>query len=152
MTGGCGFRVCLFVFSALWRCVCSPCARSKTSDAVDVRAAHAELQPVLIVREWRMNRVRQRRVVSVIGPRPEAVKMAPVLMELARRHEQLESILISTAQHREMLDQILTVFRIQPDIDLNTMLPNRTLFDITQRTLDGMKKLLEEIAPDMLLV
>jgi UDP-N-acetylglucosamine 2-epimerase (non-hydrolysing) len=99
-----------------------------------------------------MNRVRQRRVVSVIGTRPEAVKMAPVLMELARRHEQLESILISTAQHREMLDQILTVFRIQPDIDLNTMLPNQTLFDITQRTLDGMKKLLEEIAPDMLLV
>lgn len=78
--------------------------------------------------------------------------MAPVLMELARRSEQVRSILVSTAQHREMLDQILSVFQLTPDIDLNTMLPNQTLFDITQRTLGGMKKLLEDIAPDLLLV
>jgi UDP-N-acetylglucosamine 2-epimerase (non-hydrolysing) len=78
--------------------------------------------------------------------------MAPVLMELARHDEQLESIVVSTAQHREMLDQILSVFHLTPDIDLNTMLPNQTLFDITQRTLDGIKKLLEERSPHMLLV
>lgn len=96
--------------------------------------------------------MRKWRILSVIGTRPEAVKMAPVLMELARHDEQLESIVVSTAQHREMLDQILSVFHLTPDIDLNTMLPNQTLFDITQRTLDGIKKLLEERSPHMLLV
>lgn len=78
--------------------------------------------------------------------------MAPVLMELARHEGQCQSLLVSTAQHREMLDQILSVFHLTPDIDLNTMLPNQTLFDITQRTLGGMKKLLEEITPDFVLV
>lgn len=92
------------------------------------------------------------KILSVIGTRPEAVKMAPVLRELARHADRCESLLVSTAQHREMLDQILSVFRLTPDIDLNTMLPNQTLFDITQRTLDGMKKLLEEIKPDLMLV
>jgi UDP-N-acetylglucosamine 2-epimerase (non-hydrolysing) len=96
--------------------------------------------------------VKKPRVVSVIGTRPEAVKMAPVLMELARYEDQCESLLVSTAQHRQMLDQILSVFRLTPDIDLNTMLPNQTLFDITQRTLDGMRKLLEEVTPDFVLV
>ena len=95
---------------------------------------------------------RRPRVVSVIGTRPEAVKMAPVLLELGRRRDQIESILVSTAQHREMLDQILSVFDIVPDVDLNIMRPNQTLFDITHRTLEGAKDLLERLSPDLLLV
>lgn len=92
------------------------------------------------------------KILSVIGTRPEAVKMAPVLSELARENDRCESLLVSTAQHREMLDQILSVFRLTPDIDLNTMLPNQTLFDITQRTLEGMRTLLQRLAPDLVLV
>lgn len=94
----------------------------------------------------------RRRVVSVVGTRPEAVKMAPVLLELARRRDRFDSILVSTAQHREMLDQIFSVFGIVPDIDLNIMLPDQTLFDITHRALEGAKGLLERLAPDLLLV
>jgi UDP-N-acetylglucosamine 2-epimerase (non-hydrolysing) len=96
--------------------------------------------------------VRRRKILSLIGTRPEAVKMAPVLLELARHREQIESLLVSTAQHREMLDQILFVFGVVPDVDLNIMRPNQTLFDITSRTLAGMKDLLERLSPDLLLV
>jgi UDP-N-acetylglucosamine 2-epimerase (non-hydrolysing) len=96
--------------------------------------------------------VRRHRILSLIGTRPEAVKMAPVLLELARHRNRIESILVSTAQHREMLDQILSVFGIVPDVDLNIMRPNQTLFDITHRTLEGAKDLLERLSPDLLLV
>ncbi|HEV8716122.1 MAG TPA: UDP-N-acetylglucosamine 2-epimerase (non-hydrolyzing) [Candidatus Binatia bacterium] len=96
--------------------------------------------------------MRRRKILSLIGTRPEAVKMAPVLLELARHREQIESLLVSTAQHREMLDQILFVFGVVPDVDLNIMRPNQTLFDITSRTLAGMKDLLERLSPDLLLV
>ncbi len=95
---------------------------------------------------------RKPRVVSVIGTRPEAVKMAPILLELARHQDQLESLLVSTAQHREMLDQILAVFGIVPDVDLNIMRPDQTLFEVTHRTLAGAKDLLEQFSPDLLLV
>lgn len=91
-------------------------------------------------------------VVTVVGTRPEAVKMAPVLLELARYQDRLRSVFVSTAQHREMLDQVLSVFGLVPDLDLNTMLPDQTLFDITHRTLAGAKDLLERLSPDLLLV
>jgi UDP-N-acetylglucosamine 2-epimerase (non-hydrolysing) len=90
--------------------------------------------------------------MSVIGTRPEAVKMAPVLLELIRYRDQIESVVVSTAQHREMLDQILSVFGIVPDVDLNIMQPDQTLFDITHRTLAGVQELLERFSPDLLLV
>ena len=96
--------------------------------------------------------MRKRKILSLIGTRPEAVKMAPVLLELARHRDRIESVLVSTAQHREMLDQILSVFGIVPDVDLNIMCPNQTLFDITHRTLEGAKDLLERLSPDLLLV
>ncbi len=96
--------------------------------------------------------MRKRKILSLIGTRPEAVKMAPVLLELARHRDRIESVLVSTAQHREMLDQILSVFGIVPDVDLNIMRPNQTLFDITHRTLEGAKDLLEQLSPDLLLV
>ena len=96
--------------------------------------------------------MRRPKILSLIGTRPEAVKMAPVLLELARQRDRIESVVVSTAQHREMLDQILSVFGIVPDVDLNIMRPNQTLFDITHRTLAGVKDLLERLAPDLLLV
>ena len=96
--------------------------------------------------------MKRRKILSLIGTRPEAVKMAPILLELARHRDWVESILVSTAQHREMLDPILSVFGIVPDVDLNIMRPSQTLFDITHRTLAGAKDLIEHLSPDLLLV
>jgi UDP-N-acetylglucosamine 2-epimerase (non-hydrolysing) len=96
--------------------------------------------------------VRRHKVLSIIGTRPEAVKMAPVLLELARQQDCVESVVVSAAQHREMLEQILSVFNIVADVDLNLMRPQQTLFDITHRALEGAKELLERLSPDLLLV
>jgi UDP-N-acetylglucosamine 2-epimerase (non-hydrolysing) len=92
------------------------------------------------------------RIVSVVGTRPEAVKMAPVLLALARRADRFESVLVSTAQHREMLDQVLGVFGLVPEVDLGVMRPDQTLFDITERALEGTRELLDRLRPDLLLV
>src|SRR5215510_11861146 len=78
--------------------------------------------------------------------------MAPVLLELERQRDRIETIVVSAAQHREMLDQIFSVFDIVADIDLNLMRPQQTLFDITHKALEGVKALLERLSPDLLLV
>lgn len=92
------------------------------------------------------------RVLSIFGTRPEAIKMAPVIKELANRVDTFESIVAVTAQHREMLDQVLDLFKIQPDYDLDIMKPGQDLFDITSRALLGLKPVLEEARPDIILV
>jgi UDP-N-acetylglucosamine 2-epimerase (non-hydrolysing) len=91
------------------------------------------------------------KVMSVFGTRPEAIKMAPVVQELARRPE-TESIVCVTAQHREMLDQVLDVFHIQPDYDLNIMQPGQTLSMITAKVLEGIERVIQEAQPDLVLV
>ena len=91
------------------------------------------------------------KVMTVFGTRPEAVKMAPLALELESR-EEIESIVCVTAQHREMLDQILELFNVKPRYDLNIMKPGQTLYEITGRILDGMNKVLEEAKPDIVLV
>lgn len=91
------------------------------------------------------------RVMSVFGTRPEAVKMAPLVKELEKNPE-IESIVCVTAQHREMLDQVLELFDIKPDYDLDIMKERQTLTGITTRVLEGMEKVLEEAAPDIVLV
>lgn len=96
--------------------------------------------------------MRKRKILSIIGTRPEAVKMAPVLLELARQRDRVETVVVSAAQHREMLDQIFSVFDIVADVDLNLMRPHQTLFDITHKALAGVKDLLERLSPDLLLV
>ena len=78
------------------------------------------------------------RVLSVFGTRPETVKMAPLVKELARR-EELESLVCVTAQHRQMLDQVLHAFDITPDFDLDIMQKGQTLSDITARVLKGLE-------------
>ena len=91
------------------------------------------------------------RVMSVFGTRPEAVKMAPLVKEL-ENHLEIESIVCVTAQHREMLDQVLELFEIKPDYDLDIMKERQTLTGITNRVLEGLDKVLDEAKPDVVLV
>lgn len=91
------------------------------------------------------------RVMSIFGTRPEAIKMAPLVKELDSRNE-IESIVCVTAQHREMLDQVLETFDIKPDYDLNIMKQGQTLGDITTRALIGVERVIKECKPDIVLV
>ena len=91
------------------------------------------------------------RIMSVFGTRPEAIKMAPLVQELARR-EGVRSLCCVTAQHREMLDSVLDIFQLRPDFDLNIMEPRQTLSTITSKCLTGMDRVLEEAKPDIVLV
>ena len=91
------------------------------------------------------------RIMSVFGTRPEAIKMAPLVKELAARKE-IESICCVTAQHREMLDSVLEVFGLKPDWDLDIMTPRQTLSGITSRCLLGMDEAIDSLKPDMILV
>lgn len=91
------------------------------------------------------------RVMSVFGTRPEAIKMAPLVKELEKR-EEIESIVAVTAQHREMLDQVLETFDIRPDYDLNIMKQGQTLADVTTRALQGLEGIIKECKPDIVLV
>ncbi|MDR0915911.1 MAG: UDP-N-acetylglucosamine 2-epimerase (non-hydrolyzing) [Oscillospiraceae bacterium] len=91
------------------------------------------------------------KIMLVFGTRPEAIKMCPLVLELRSRKE-FETIVCVTGQHREMLDSVLSAFGVTPDIDLDIMSANQTLFDITERTLRGMKSVLEASRPDVLLV
>src|SRR5437588_2524426 len=88
----------------------------------------------------------------VFGTRPEAIKLAPVIFELRRRPDEFQLALISTAQHRHMLDQVLDIFEITPDVDLDLMTPNQTLAGITCRVLQAMDELLQQRPLDCLMV
>ena len=91
------------------------------------------------------------KVMSIFGTRPEAIKMAPLVKELEKR-EEIESIVCVTAQHREMLDQVLETFNITPDYDLNMMKQGQTLADITVGALTGVDSVIKEAKPDIVLV
>ena len=91
------------------------------------------------------------RVMSVFGTRPEAIKMCPLVRELASRPE-IESLCCVTAQHRQMLDSVLEVFRCAPDYDLNIMTPRQTLSTITSKCLLGMDEAIDALKPDLILV
>lgn len=92
------------------------------------------------------------KVMSIFGTRPEAIKMAPLVLELNKRSNEFDSIVAVTAQHREMLDQVLNVFEIVPDYDLNIMKQNQTLAQITTRVLEGLDDIMKEVKPDIVLV
>lgn len=92
------------------------------------------------------------KVMTIFGTRPEAIKMAPLVLELAKYPEQIESIVTVTAQHRQMLDQVLEIFEITPDYDLNIMKDRQTLIDVTTRGLEGLNKIMQEVKPDIVLV
>ncbi|MGD6874874.1 non-hydrolyzing UDP-N-acetylglucosamine 2-epimerase [Bacillus infantis] len=92
------------------------------------------------------------KVMTIFGTRPEAIKMAPLVLELQKHPEQFESIVTVTAQHRQMLDQVLGIFSITPDYDLNIMKDRQTLVDVTTRGLEGLDKVMKEAKPDIVLV
>ncbi|PEW29546.1 non-hydrolyzing UDP-N-acetylglucosamine 2-epimerase [Bacillus thuringiensis] len=92
------------------------------------------------------------KVMTIFGTRPEAIKMAPLVLELQKHPEKIESIVTVTAQHRQMLDQVLNIFRITPDFDLNIMKDRQTLIDVTTRGLEGLDKVMKEAKPDIVLV
>ena len=91
------------------------------------------------------------KVISIFGTRPEAIKMAPLVKELESRKE-IQSIVCVTAQHRQMLDQVLETFNIKPDYDLNIMKQGQTLSDITARVLYGIENVIKKVKPDIVLV
>ena len=91
------------------------------------------------------------KVMTVFGTRPETIKMAPLVKELQSR-EQIEATVCVTAQHRQMLDQVLEAFHIVPDFDLNIMQQGQTLADITTRVLCGLQPVIQEVKPDIVLV
>ncbi|MED4636228.1 UDP-N-acetylglucosamine 2-epimerase (non-hydrolyzing) [Peribacillus frigoritolerans] len=92
------------------------------------------------------------KVMTIFGTRPEAIKMAPLVLELKNRPEEFETIVTVTAQHRQMLDQVLDVFEITPDYDLNIMKDRQTLTDVTTRGLQGLDAVMKEVRPDIVLV
>ncbi|TWT27650.1 non-hydrolyzing UDP-N-acetylglucosamine 2-epimerase [Planomicrobium sp. CPCC 101110] len=92
------------------------------------------------------------KVMTIFGTRPEAVKMAPLVLELQKHPEAIEPIITVTAQHRQMLDQVLNAFQIQPDYDLNIMKDRQTLSDVTVRGLHGLDEIMKQAQPDIVLV
>ena len=92
-----------------------------------------------------------KKVMVVFGTRPEAIKMCPLVKELKTR-ESLETVVCVTGQHREMLDQVLRAFGVEPDYDLSIMKQGQTLFDVTVNILERIRAVLEEVAPDVVLV
>jgi UDP-N-acetylglucosamine 2-epimerase (non-hydrolysing) len=93
-----------------------------------------------------------RRVLLVFGTRPEAIKMCPLVKEFQKYPEDFETVVCVTGQHREMLDQVLRIFEVVPDYDLNIMKQGQDLYDVTSRVLTGMKNVLDEVKPNVVLV
>ncbi|SFV56902.1 UDP-N-acetylglucosamine 2-epimerase [hydrothermal vent metagenome] len=93
-----------------------------------------------------------KKILLVFGTRPEAIKMAPLILAFQKYSQKIEAKVCVTAQHREMLDQVLQIFDITPDYDLNIMKPGQDLYDVTSNILLGMKKVLTEYQPDVVLV
>ena len=99
-----------------------------------------------------MEKIKKLKLMTVFGTRPEAIKMCPLVLEMRKYPEYIQPIVAVTAQHREMLDQVLDLFGIVPDYDLNIMTNGQTLYDVTTRALMGLKPVMEEAKPDMVLV
>lgn len=92
------------------------------------------------------------KVMTIFGTRPEAIKMAPLVLELEKQNERFESIVVVTAQHRQMLDQVMKIFNIQSDYDLDIMKKTQTLTQITSNVLLGLEEIMKEAKPDIVLV
>ena len=99
-----------------------------------------------------INRCSMKKVMLVFGTRPEAIKMAPLVKEFQKHPQEFKTIVCVTGQHREMLDQVLRIFEITPDYDLNIMKQGQDLYDVTARVLTGMRDVLKDAQPDVVLV
>ena len=94
----------------------------------------------------------KKRILLVFGTRPEAIKMSPLVKEFQKHPEEFETVVCVTGQHREMLDQVLQIFDVKPDYDLNIMKQGQDLYDVTARVLVGMRDILDAVKPDVVLV
>jgi UDP-N-acetylglucosamine 2-epimerase (non-hydrolysing) len=103
-----------------------------------------------LFKKWKSKQMKK--IISVFGTRPEAIKMAPVVKELGKYPDEIQSIVCVTAQHRQMLDQVLDLFSIRPDYDLSIMRPGQGLSEITSNVLQGLQPVLENEMPVMVLV
>jgi UDP-N-acetylglucosamine 2-epimerase (non-hydrolysing) len=110
------------------------------------------LKPVLPVRLEAPPRDFAQTVLVILGTRPEAIKLAPLILHLKSRPAEFRTVVCVTAQHRGMLDQVLQIFRIQPDYDLDLMLPGQTLFQSTSRILAGLEAVFAAVRPDIAIV
>ena len=93
-----------------------------------------------------------KKIMLVFGTRPEAIKMCPLVKEFQTRKDEFETVICVTGQHREMLDQVLTIFDVKPDYDLNIMKQGQDLTDVTARVLTGLRDVFKECHPDIVLV
>lgn len=93
-----------------------------------------------------------KKILLTFGTRPEAIKMAPLILELKKHSDKIETIVCVTGQHREMLDQVLSIFKIKPDYDLNIMKKGQDLYDITSNVLLGLRDVFKQTQPDLVLV
>ena len=93
-----------------------------------------------------------KKIMLVFGTRPEAIKMAPLVKKFQEQSDRIETVVCVTGQHRQMLDQVLDLFEIKPDFDLNIMKAGQDLYDVTSRVLLGMRDVLKEVKPDVVLV
>ena len=91
-------------------------------------------------------------ILLIFGTRPEAIKMAPLVKEFQRYSDDYKTVVCVTGQHREMLDQVLQIFEIKPDYDLNIMKQGQDLYDVTARVLVGLRDVLKAVSPDVVLV
>ena len=91
-------------------------------------------------------------VMTVIGTRPEAIKLVPMVLELQSRPDEFKSVVCVTGQHREMLDQVLDAFNVTADHDLNLMAPNQSLGQVTARAVQGLDEVFKKVQPDVALV
>ena len=91
-------------------------------------------------------------IAVIFGTRPDTIKLSPIILELRKHRTQFKVVTIATAQHRQMLDQVLDVFRIRPDYDLNIMEPKQSLAGLTKNTIGALDEVLVEVKPDMVLV
>lgn len=96
--------------------------------------------------------MKNEKVMLVFGTRPEAIKMAPLVKAFQKEFDKFQTIVCVTGQHREMLDQVLAIFDIKPDYDLNIMKQGQDLYDVTSRVLLGMRDVLKKARPDIVLV
>src|SRR3989339_2169214 len=94
----------------------------------------------------------KKKVMFVFGTRPEAIKMAPVILEMQKFLSELKPIVVLTGQHRQMLDQVMKVFGLKADYDLKIMVPNQSITQIITKSLEGLEKLVKKESPDMMLV
>ena len=94
----------------------------------------------------------KKRIMTIIGTRPEAIKLCPMVLELQKRSDEFESIVCSTGQHREMLAQVFATFDVSPDHDLQLMAPNQSLAQVTARAVNGLDEIFSKVRPDVCLV